>query len=277
MNTNLRWSSNAQSYNVYLGKTTPSPLLVSSWTSTFFDPGSLEYETTYYWKIVAHSKDGQLKESSTWSFTTAKKNIGDPGSGQNQPPQADFNFLPTTPKTDEEVFFQDESTDNDGDIVSWYWEFGDNHISVERNPVHVYTKTGVYTVTLTVEDNSGAKNSTYNSLVVIDTQEDDQNTTPLSIRIVKPEKAFYFNNKRILTLHTPIVIGSINIEVQVSGEARIEKIEFYIDDELKATDTTKPYAWTWSEKTLGRHIIKAVAYGNTGERVSDETIVTKFL
>jgi len=185
--------------------------------------------------------------------------------------------LPTTPKTDEEVFFQDESTDNDGDIVSWYWEFGDNHISVERNPVHVYTKTGVYTVTLTVEDNSGAKNSTYNSLVVIDTQEDDQNTTPLSIRIVKPEKAFYFNNKRILTLHTPIVIGSINIEVQVSGEARIEKIEFYIDDELKATDTTKPYAWTWSEKTLGRHIIKAVAYGNTGERVSDETIVTKFL
>lgn len=48
-----------------------------------------------------------------------------------------------------------------------------------------------------------------------------------------------------------MILESINIEVQVSGEARVEKVEFYIDDELKPTDTTEPYTWVWSEKTFG--------------------------
>jgi len=277
INTNLRWSSNAQSYDIYFGKTTPPPLIVSGWTNTVYDPGTLDYGTTYYWRIVAHSKEGQLKESPVWSFTTAKKNRGDSNPGQNQPPQADFSFLPSSPKTGEEVFFQDESTDSDGDIVSWYWDFGDGTTSHERNPRHVYTQPGAYLITLSAEDNDGAEDTVYNSLVVIDTQEDNQNTTPLSIRIAKPEKAFYFNNKKILTTHTSIIIGSINIEAQVSDKTGVEKVEFYIDEELKATDTTKPYTWVWSEKTFGKHTIRVIAYSKTGGTATDKTVVTKFL
>jgi len=32
--------------------------------------------------------------------------------------------------------------------LSWYWEFGDGTFSTERNPMHIYTDTGTYTVKL---------------------------------------------------------------------------------------------------------------------------------
>lgn len=46
-----------------------------------------------------------------------------------------------------EVQFTDHST---GEIAQWYWDFGDNTTSTERNPTHVYSEPGRYTVTLTV-------------------------------------------------------------------------------------------------------------------------------
>ncbi len=53
------------------------------------------------------------------------------------------------------VVFTDESTDSDGQIVAWSWNFGDNTTSTERNPTHTYAAAGSYTVTLTVTDSSG--------------------------------------------------------------------------------------------------------------------------
>jgi outer membrane protein assembly factor BamB len=38
---------------------------------------------------------------------------------------------------------------------SWYWNFGDNSVSYEKNPIHVYANLGNYTVTLTVTDDDG--------------------------------------------------------------------------------------------------------------------------
>lgn len=54
--------------------------------------------------------------------------------------------------------FTDLTTDpDDSDIVSWQWDFGDEsgEGAVERNPVHQYTATGQYLVSLTVETNVG--------------------------------------------------------------------------------------------------------------------------
>jgi outer membrane protein assembly factor BamB len=38
---------------------------------------------------------------------------------------------------------------------SWYWDFGDGNTSTERNPSHIYTESGNYSVTLEVIDDSG--------------------------------------------------------------------------------------------------------------------------
>lgn len=48
------------------------------------------------------------------------------------------------------------SSDPDGTIVRWDWDFGDGIASHIVNPNHVYIASGAYTVTLTVTDNLGA-------------------------------------------------------------------------------------------------------------------------
>jgi len=51
--------------------------------------------------------------------------------------------------------FTDLSTDTDGEVVRWLWSFGDGTTSTQSNPVHTYTETGEYVVTLTVTDDDG--------------------------------------------------------------------------------------------------------------------------
>jgi len=53
------------------------------------------------------------------------------------------------------VRFIDRSTDADGQIVAWNWNFGDGESSSERHPVHTFQQSGDYTVSLTVTDDSG--------------------------------------------------------------------------------------------------------------------------
>ena len=56
-------------YDVYFGTTTPPPFAAGNIPTKSYDPGGLEYGTTYYWKVVA--KDGKSStEGPIWSFTT---------------------------------------------------------------------------------------------------------------------------------------------------------------------------------------------------------------
>ncbi|MDP8221586.1 MAG: Ser-Thr-rich GPI-anchored membrane family protein [Candidatus Stygibacter frigidus] len=77
VNANLSWSCNdpdgdALTYDVYIGND-PTPdsgeLASSDQSSTNYNPGVLQSEKTYYWKIVA--SDGELEIASPiWNFTT---------------------------------------------------------------------------------------------------------------------------------------------------------------------------------------------------------------
>jgi len=73
----------------------------------------------------------------------------------NDPPIADFSF--TT--TDLTANFTDQSTDSDGSVVGWDWDFGDGGTSTAQNPSHTYGSDGTYSVSLTVTDNDGATGS----------------------------------------------------------------------------------------------------------------------
>ena len=58
------------------------------------------------------------------------------------------------------------STDSDGTIASYAWNFGDSGTATGATASHSYAAAGTYTVTLTVTDNGGATNSTTRSVTV---------------------------------------------------------------------------------------------------------------
>ena len=66
----IRWTSEykADSHDVYFGTTNP-PEFKGNQVSTEFDPGDLEGNTTYYWRIDEKNENGTTT-GDTWSFTT---------------------------------------------------------------------------------------------------------------------------------------------------------------------------------------------------------------
>lgn len=72
--------------------------------------------------------------------------------GGNQPPSAAFDW-----QCDQlACHFTDASTDADGGVTAWSWQFGDGESSGEQSPSHTYAAAGTYTVQLTATDNEGA-------------------------------------------------------------------------------------------------------------------------
>lgn len=67
----------------------------------------------------------------------------------------------------EVIFSAERSSDNVG-IVSRYWDFGDGTGSVNVKPTHTYTQTGIKTVSLTVSDRAGNKDTAYCRVEVTD-------------------------------------------------------------------------------------------------------------
>ncbi len=103
----------------------------------------------------------------------------------------------------------------------------------------------------------------------------------IEVEINKPLNALYIKNQRAMPWTNPRIIGSIDIAAYIPGgwdePGDAEKVEFYIDDVLQATLTEQPYNWTWSQRTIGKHVIKVIAYDVNGDTASKEIEVSKFL
>ncbi len=84
----------------------------------------------------------------------------------NQPPVASFTAV-TSPLA--VAVNGSASTDPDGTIVSYAWDFGDGGSATGVTASRTYAAPGTYTVALTVTDNQGATNTTSQPVVVPDT------------------------------------------------------------------------------------------------------------
>jgi PKD repeat protein len=87
---------------------------------------------------------------------------------ENRPPTAAFSFAPASPTTGQVVTFTNSSTDPNGTIVAYRWDF-DNNGTVDSNlasPTSTYAKSGTYTVDLEVVDNNGATNVAQKAITV---------------------------------------------------------------------------------------------------------------
>ncbi len=152
---------------------------------------------------------------------------------------------------------------------SYQWDFGDGNTSTEINPIHSYSVPGNYTATFTVTDNEG-NFSTDTAPVTI--------TPPKpTVAILKPVNGIYIGDSRILPFFKPFIIGQITIQVDATQEPYgIDRVEFYIDGEIRATVTEIPYQWTWSTKAFFKHTIKVWAYDTSGKCSMASIDVSKF-
>lgn len=91
------------------------------------------------------------------------------GPPKTEPPVADFSFEPTSATVGVPMRFDGSaSSDPDGTIVKWYWEFGTGADATALGETTTYTfqSAGTYTVTLWVTDNTGLVASRPREIVV---------------------------------------------------------------------------------------------------------------
>ena len=86
---------------------------------------------------------------------------------ENAVPQAVFSTTPTSGSKPLAVAFNASgSTDPDGSISSYSWQFGDGSSATGISTTHTYTSQAAFTATLLVTDNDGAQSSNSTSITV---------------------------------------------------------------------------------------------------------------
>jgi hypothetical protein len=115
--TALQWSpgENAALHTVYFGTSADEVANATSGGTdqgtTTFDPGPLELETTYYWRVDEHAGLAETK-GQVWSFTTKREGGGlrgdyyDIGGGTPQPPESAFSGQPVLTRIDPGIDFE---------------------------------------------------------------------------------------------------------------------------------------------------------------------------
>jgi hypothetical protein len=264
-------------YDVYFGTTSSPPKVAANQSLTTYDPGTLEYTTTYYWKIISWDSHGVSTEGSIWQFTTRNE--------PNNPPYTPDDPSPVDGATAVDVDTQLSWTGGDpdqGNTVTYDIYFGttspppklvSNHTGSSYQPTTLQENTTYYWKIISW-DNHGA--STPGSIWSF-TTEILGDITPPVVQITKPEKAIYIRNDKVLPFITALVFFAIDVQVTASdNESGIALVEFYIDDTLKANDTTVPYSWTWSERSFLSYALKVIVYDNAGHHTEKEITVWKF-
>ncbi|MFT4216806.1 MAG: PKD domain-containing protein [Micropruina sp.] len=84
--------------------------------------------------------------------------------GANQLPTAAFSWTASDGKLS---FDAGASTDPDGTVESYAWDFGDDESGTGKTPTHTYTASGTYTVELTVTDDRGGEHTVSHDVTVV--------------------------------------------------------------------------------------------------------------
>jgi PKD repeat protein len=124
-------------------------------TSTAQNPTHTYAAGGTYTVALTVTDDGGATDTATDTVTVTDPNV-------NNPPVASF----ASSCTDLTCDFTDTSTDSDGTVNAWAWDFGDGNTSTAQNPTHTYAAAGTYGVSLTVTDDDGATDTANDSVTV---------------------------------------------------------------------------------------------------------------
>jgi PKD repeat protein len=236
-----------------------------------YDPPPSPTTITYYWDF----DDGNFSEDGNVSYHFIKSGVynvtltvSDGFANDtdwiiititNRPPIIEnVTISPESPKMDEEFYINVTATDDDGEPVSYLWDFGDGETYYEDknsypdgafdgNTTHSYSSKTTYTVAITVEDDEGNTTSTELTIPVVN--------TPPEVNITSPTEG-------------QTVSGTITIQGTASDfDGSVEKVEVRIDSGtwILADDDSGDWSdWSlpWNTEdgvTNGQHTIYARA------------------
>ncbi len=175
VNTNLRWNGgdpdgDPVTYDIYFSISYPPQQVASNHTSNVYDPGTLDFETTYYWKIVAWDNHSARTSGPIWSFTTSNQ--------INRPPirpviesilgilvpnrPYEYNFTSNDPDNDDVFFYVDWG---DGTFEDWVGPyFSGETITIN----HTWpAKTMIYQIKTKAKDTYGSESDWGTFLVFV--------------------------------------------------------------------------------------------------------------
>jgi len=122
------------------------------------DCNSISGSTTWSWSGQGESCTGTTSVSGTRN---------DPVGCGNQAPTASFTASPASGNAPLTVSFDaSASTDPDGSIASYSWDFGDGDSGSGATTSHVYSTDGTFTATLTVADDDGNTDTATRTITV---------------------------------------------------------------------------------------------------------------
>ena len=117
----------------------------------------------YYLKVTFTPKNCD----STWNDSVVIFAFKSPVAEFSADPKSSMSGVISTVETGGTVKFTDKSTQGDGNIDTWNWNFGDGEEGDEQNPSHAYTTTSGYlTVSLEVIDEYGCKNAIQHQILI---------------------------------------------------------------------------------------------------------------
>jgi PKD repeat protein len=146
--------NNSEGYIVSVSNNWSGPwsIIGSGLGTSSFDLESVELTTARFVKIEDDGVTMNTKDYPGFDLDAIKiLNVN----SSNELPIANFTYSPINPTTNDIIQFTDISTDSDGSIVSWYWDFGDGNISNIQNTSHSYQEKGMYSVSLLITDDDG--------------------------------------------------------------------------------------------------------------------------
>jgi len=149
------------------------------------------------------------------------------------------------------------SSDPDGNIISYRWNFGDGTTASGISVAHIYAAAGTYTVVLTVTDNLGAAASGTAIIVVT-----GSSAPPLTVTLTSPGAGNTISN---------------TVTFAVTASANVTRVEFYADNNTfpLGFSTASPYSTqvVTTGMSNGSHTFYAKAYDSAGNSTNSQSVI----
>ncbi len=120
----------------------------TSWSWSFGDGGTSTAQNPSHAYLLAGPFTVTLKATNAAGSSSVSHTLS-----VASPPLAAFTYTPAAPVKAQAVTFKDASTARP---TAWSWSFGDGGSSTVENPIHTYSATGSFTVTLTASNVAGS-------------------------------------------------------------------------------------------------------------------------